>query len=233
MEPNKIPNMKSKLVPQLTLVAGTLAIALFTSACASSSGYKQADKTGAGIAEFREEITNGKTAVDTTVASLGAIATSAHTDPRKAFEQFSDDVKDLESTANKIRKRAQDMKDQGAKYFEKWQAELATISNPDVRALAEQRKTKLQAAFDNIRVLSEPLKASFDPWLSDLKDLQTYLGNDLTVKGVDAAKGLFTRTTTGGREVQKHMDALLSELNTVAAALTPAKVEPAAGTETK
>ncbi len=220
---NQTPTMKSKSIPQLTLAFTTLAIAVFTSACATS-GYKQADKTGAGIAEFRDEITNGKAAVDTTVASLGAIATSANTDPRKAFEQYSDDVKDLESTANKIRKRAQDMKEQGAKYFERWQAELATINNPDVRALAEQRKAKLQAAFDNIRTHSEPLKAAFDPWMSDLKDLQKYLSNDLTVNGVDAAKSLFTKAGAGGREVQKHMDALVAELNTVAAALTPAKV---------
>lgn len=217
--------MKTNRTSLPATAALTLAVALFTGACATS-GYKQADKTGAGIAEFREEITNGKVAVDTTIASLGAVAASANTDPRAAFETFSDDLGDLESTANKIRSRAQSMKEQGAAYFKKWEAELATMTNPEIRALAEQRKAKLQGAFDNIRTHSEPLKAAFDPWLSDLKDLQKYLANDLTVTGVDAAKGLFSKAGAGGREVQKHMDALVAELNTVAAALTPAKVEP-------
>jgi hypothetical protein len=61
--------------------------------------------------------------------------------------------------------------------------------------------------------------------MSDLKDLQRYLSQDLTIAGIDAAKDLFTRTTGEGMEVQKSMDALLVELNTIAAALTPAKVE--------
>ena len=39
----------------------------------------------------------------------------------------------------------------------------------------------------------------------------------------DAAKGLFAKTKAGGVEVQKSMDALVTELNTVAATLTPAK----------
>jgi chromosome segregation ATPase len=217
-------NMKSmKLKNTVTLIALTAGAITLISACATSSGYKQADKTGAGIAEFRDEIVNGKKAIDATMKSLSDIAASANTDPRKAFEQYSKDVSNLESTAAKIRKRAQEMQAQGQSYFKKWEQELATVSNPEIRTLAEQRKAKLQATFEDIRKYSEPLKAQFEPWMSDLKDLQRYLSNDLTIGGVDAAKGLFKKTTNQGSEVQKSMDALVAELNTVAATITPAK----------
>ena len=202
------------------------AVPAFLTGCGTTAGYKQADKTGAGIAEFREEIVNGKKAIDATMKSLGDIAATANTNPRKAFEQYSKDVSNLESTADKIRKRAQDMKEQGQAYFKQWEEQMAQVSNPDIRKLAEERKAKLQETFDSIRKYTEPLKAQFDPWMSDLKDLQKYLSNDLTVAGVDAAKSLFTKTTNGGLEVQKSMDGLVAELNTVSATLTPAKVEP-------
>jgi len=81
-------------------------------------------------------------------------------------------------------------------------------------------------AFDSIKKVAEPLKAQFDPWMSDLKDLQKYLSNDLTIAGVDVAKGLMAKAKAEGMDVQKSMDALVAELNTVAASLTPAKVEP-------
>ena len=55
--------------------------------------------------------------------------------------------------------------------------------------------------------------------------LPIYLANDLTIAGVDAAKPLFTKTEAEGREVQKSMDALVAELNTVAATITPAKAK--------
>jgi len=195
--------------------------------CGTTSGYKQADKTGAGIAEFRDEIVNGKNAVDATMKSLSTIAATANTDPRKAYEQFSKDVANLESTSAKIRKRSQTMQAQGQAYFKQWEIELAQVSNPEVRKLADQRKAALQKTFETIRQQSEPMKAKFDPWMADLKDLKVYLGNDLTIAGVDSAKTLFTKTTHEGLEVQESMDALVTELNTVAATITPAKAAPA------
>ncbi len=209
----------------LLLAALTSSAAMLFSGCGTTSGYKQADKTGAGIAEFRDELVNGKKAIDATMKSLGDIAATATTDPRKAFEQYSKAVANLESTAEKVRKRGDSMKAQGAAYFKQWETEMAQVSNPEIRKLAESRKAKLQETFDSIRKFTEPLKTQFPPWMSDLKDLQKYLGNDLTIAGVEAAKSLFTKTQGEGLEVQKSMDALLAELNTVSATITPAKVQ--------
>jgi uncharacterized coiled-coil DUF342 family protein len=205
----------------VTLVAAAAAVALF-GGCDTTKGYRQADKTGAGIAEFREEITKGKTAIDATMKSLSDVAATANTNPRKAFEQYSKDVANLDSSADKIRKRAQSMKEQGEAYFKQWETELTQVNNPDIRKLAEERRAKLQETFQSIRKYTEPLKQQFEPWMSNLKDLEKYLANDLTIAGVDAAKPLFTKTTDGGLEVQKSMDALVAELNTIAATITPA-----------
>ena len=98
------------------------------------------------------------------------------------------------------------------------------MKNPEIKKLAEERKAKLWAAFEGIKKVAEPLRAQFDPWLSDLKDLQTYLSNDLTIAGVDTARNQFTKAKADGLEVEKSMDALVAELNSIAAAVTPAKV---------
>ncbi len=193
--------------------------------CGTTAGYKQADKTGEGIAEFRAEILNGKKAIDQTMVSLDKIAASATTDPRKSFEEYRKSVANLESTAEKVRKRSQDMQARGKAYFAEWEKQLAQVKNPEIQQLAAQRKAKLNETFDSIKNVAEPLKAQFDPWMSDLKDLQTYLSNDLTVNGVDAAKDLFKKTRTNGMEVQKSMDALVAELNTIAATITPSKLQ--------
>ncbi len=160
------------------------------------------------------------------MASLDQVSATASTDPRKAYEQYSKSVANLESTANKVRKRSEDMKAQGKAYFDQWEKQLAEVKNPEIQQLATQRKAKLNETFDNIKNVAEPLKAKFEPWMSDLKDLQTYLGNDLTVNGVDAAKSLFKKTKASGLEVQQSMDALIAELNTIAATITAAKAQP-------
>lgn len=93
---------------------------------------------------------------------------------------------------------AADMKAQGQACFTQWEKPLARIKDPQIRQLATSQKTKLEATFDDIRKVTQPLKEQFDPWLSDMKDLRTYLSNDLTVSGVDTAKSLFTKVQTEG-----------------------------------
>jgi len=131
----------------------------------------------------------------------------------------------LESTAAKVRKRGQDMQQQGQVYSNQWEKQMADVQNAEIGNLAQQRRAKLQATFDEIKKHAEPLRAQFDPWMSNLKALQRHLSNDLTIAGVDAAKSLFVKTQAEGLDVQKSMDALVAELNTVTATLTPAKVE--------
>jgi hypothetical protein len=217
--------MKNQHVKVISITATTAVAALLLAGCGTTAGYKQADQTGAGIAEFREEITKTSAAVNETVKSLNEVAASANTNPRKAFEGFTKSLADLESTSEKAKKRGQDMKEKGQAYFADWEKQLAEMKNPEIKSLAMQQKAKLQATFDSIRTVTAPLKAQFDPWLSDLKDLQKYLSNDLSISGVDAAKSLFAKTQAEGFEVQKSMNTLVAELNTVAATLTPANVK--------
>ena len=75
------------------------------------------------------------------------------------------------------------------------------------------------------RKASEPFKAGFDSWMSDLEDLELFLRNNRTIAGAKAAKSLFIRTTRDRLEVRKSMDALVAGLNNVDATITPAKLE--------
>jgi len=205
----------------LALAAGQL---LFSTNL-TAAGYKKADKTGASIAEFRDEIINIRKEVETTVLALDKILETANTDPRKAFKEFDKAVPRVENAAQKAKKRSEDMKAKGQAYFQQWEAELATLNDPEILQLAQQRKLKLQGSFDALRSVMEPARDQFNTWLSSLKDVQKYLSNDLTINGIDAAKDLIGKTKASGREVQQTLDVVISELNTIAAALTPAKAK--------
>jgi len=190
---------------------------------ASAANYKQADKTGASIAEFRDEILNVKKEVDATVTALDKVVTTAATDPRKAFQAFDKGVPRVDDAAKKAKKRADDMKARGQAYFKDWEKDLGEVSNPEIRKLAEERKAKLQASFDSIKTFMEPARDQFTTWLANLKDLQTYLSNDLTIGGIDAAKELIGKAKTNGQAVQQSLDKVIAELNTIVATVTPAK----------
>ncbi len=150
---------------------------------------------------------------------------TANTDPRKAFKEFDKAVPRVESAAQKAKKRSDDMKARGKAYFDQWEKELASVESPEIRQLAQQRKLKLQGSFDAIRSVMEPARDQFNAWLGDLKDLQTYLANDLTITGIDTAKPLIAKTKSTGLDVQKTLDVAIAELNTIEAAVTPAKAK--------
>lgn len=212
----------------ILMTAFAIMAALAIAGCASSGskGYKHADKTGKGLAEFRDEVIKAQTAINDTMKALDQVAATANTNPRKAFDQYAKQVDALESAASRLSKRSQDMQAAGDAYFKQWETQMAEVQNPEIRKLAAERKAALQAAFANIRTFTTPLKAQFTPWMSDLKDLRNFLGNDLTIAGVEAVKKQFVKAQQEGTSVQEAMDALVAELNSVAAALTPAKVDP-------
>jgi hypothetical protein len=211
-------------VSLMTLAALTAgAVQLLTTPAVTAAGYKNADKTGVSIAEFRNEILEVKKEVDATMLALGQVVATADTDPRKAYQEFAKAVPRIDDAAKKAKKRAEDMKAKGQEYFKQWEKDLAAVNNPEIRKLADERKAKLQATFGSIKSFMEPARDQFNTWLVDLKDLQKYLSNDLTVGGIDAAKELIAKTQTGGQAVQQTMDKVIAELNTIVATLTPAK----------
>jgi len=217
--------MKSlKYFRTLTLIASTGL--LFTAFQASAAaGYKLADKVGNSIADFRDEIVDVKREVDATLASMDKIVADATVDPRKAFKEFDKAVPRIDSAAGKAKKQATDMREKGKDYFEKWEKELAGVNDPDIRRLAEERKVKLQATFAIIRSSMEPVRDQFNSWLTDLKDLQKYLSNDLTIGGIDAAKELMAKNKAEGLVVQANLDKVIAEMNTVVATIMPAKAK--------
>jgi hypothetical protein len=194
-------------------------------ATVNAAGYKLADKVGNGIAECRDEIVDVKKAVDTSMAALDKIVAQAAVDPRKAFKEFDKSVPKIDSAAAKARKRAEDMRARGKDYFTAWEKGLAEVSDPKIRQLAEERKVKLQGIFDNIKTHLEPAKEQFNSWLTNCKDLQKYLNQDLTIAGIDAAKDLILKTKQDGAVLQQSLDKVIAELNSVVATITPAKAQ--------
>ena len=219
--------MKS-IQPIRTLFLAALGVAglvLLDGSRASAAGYKLADKVGASIAEFRDEIVDVKKAVDVTLGALNKIVAEASVDPRKAFKEFDKSVPKIDSAAAKAKKRADDMRARGKTYFTEWEKEMEAVNDPDIRKLAQERKAKLQSTFENIKATLEPAKDQFNSWLTNLKDVHKYLGQDLTINGIDAAKELIAKSRTEGAAVQQTLDKVIGELNTIVATITPAKAK--------
>jgi hypothetical protein len=189
----------------------------------ATAGHERAEKTGANIAAFRNDVLNISKSVDGTMAGLNQIIQTANTGPVKAYNKFADSLARLDAAVATAKARAKEMQAAGDTYFKEWEKQLETMTNPEIRAAAVAQKAKLQATFAEIKPLAQKAKEDFEPFSSDCHDLQKFLSNDLTITGVDAAKSLIDKTVTHGQAVQKSLGNLMAEMNAISAAITPAK----------
>ena len=220
------PTRSKPTIYSLQFLLASLAIVALVIGCATTSGTKQADKVGDSFGDLRDEIVDLKQAVNESLAFLDQTVEQADKDPRKPYKDFSKSVDRVGKSREKVGKRAEDVKAAGAAYFKEWEKQLAEMNNPEIRAKAEERKQQLSETFGNFGPLVEQTNSDFDAFYADLKDLRAFLGHDLTVAGVDAAKDIINTTRESGTKVDQSLDELITEMNTIEAAITPSKAPP-------
>jgi hypothetical protein len=224
-------NVKSNSARTFKLVLVALMLALTCAlGCKSSANYQQADKTGTKIRDLRKDVISIHTAVVDTETALDEVVRSANTDPRKPYKQFRKTVTRLEDADARAKRRAEDMRAEGRIFFEQWQQEIAALQNAELQQLAQDRKSTLEQTFRNISRVTVEAKDQFRPWMTNIKDLERFLGSDLTAGGIAASRQLIEQTRASADKVTQALQTLIDELNSLDAAMTPPREKPNRGT---
>ena len=80
--------------------------------------------------------------------------------------------------------RCASRKSPGAACFAKWDKESAQIQNENIRSRSEARQAEVGGKFSQISQTYEETKLAFQPFMSDLREVQKYLAMDLTAGAV-------------------------------------------------
>jgi len=164
----------------LVLGSGTLALGLI--ACASSGPSRSAkavetmDETHAGLTKVRTQI-------DQTLTSLGDLMNASPERLRPSFSKYSKDVDRLRADAVQTKKRFQNMKTKRNDYLAAWGKQQGQVSDPELRQLGDARRSEVRANLDRMIESLTVAVETFDPFLSNLGDVQKVFGNDLTPAG--------------------------------------------------
>jgi len=208
-------NLRNRSVPVFTTVL--LVTAAFLSGCATT-GMDRSMKTSHSIQQVDTEIREMNVQIDATAASLDSLVMGGKADPKKSFDSYSKNVSRLESEGKRVLKRLDEMKLNSREYFEEWEKQGDTFTNPEIRELSEERRSKLAAIYAQVPAAGAGVKGSYNAYLTDLKEIQKYLSNDLTPSGIEGI------TPVAQKSVQ-NLDHLKASLKPVVAALDEIKVE--------
>jgi chromosome segregation ATPase len=204
-------------------------VVLILPACVALAGCSSDKKTEGeqrsaaavgGLKETRAELVAGKTQIDKTVASMNAMRDNTGSLPAE-FATFNEDMKKMDGQAQKIRARAADMRERANLYQTKWRDEMGKVEDPTLRAAATARANKVRERYDTITEKATEVRNAYQPFMTQMRSVQTYLSNDLTPAAVQGGATVFDKAAADGKTVTAKIDALVAELDDVASTLSP------------
>lgn len=176
------------MLPRLfTAVLSTVVAASFLG-CASSTGPQRLDTTNASISDIGTQLEQGAERLDTLLASMDALENSENLD--RAFRDFERAVDNLEQTAERVRSRRVALEARAADHIAQWRRESAQITSDSAQEISAQRRQEFERSVATVSGKLADLRAQYDPFVSQLKDLRLVLANDLTRPGVDLTRTL-------------------------------------------
>ncbi len=182
------------------VVAGAFAV---SPGCASNA---DARATVDNMGTFGVDIAKVKTSIDGTVKALEAVVATQPSDIKANFDAYASSVKALDKQANVVRKRADEMKATGDEFFKEWEAPAS---------VSPERRADLTASYAKIKEDMAQAKEEFTPLLKSMKDIESYLKLDLSLKGVNSMADLVTKAKANSAQVKSRIDAVLLQLNSV------------------
>jgi len=186
----------------IIFLSGILVVTAIIIGGCSSTGMQRSEKATTTMQTMDNDIKAVAIQLDATGASLDELMRSGQSDVKKAFDLFKQNVSKIENMEKSFAKHADEMNARGKDYFEEWQKEGTEYKNPDIQKLSEQRREELGNIYGRIAENGIGVKEAFKAYVSDVKEIQIYLSNDLTSKGIESIVPISKRVVYDGENLK-------------------------------
>ncbi len=199
---------KSAAVHSLMLI---VSMALLTSCASRTGGIQRAEKTTTSMQNLEKTINETTAQIDATNVSLNEVVKAKESPYLKtAFQTYSDNVSKMEDTGKKFIKHSDQMAARGNDYFEEWQKSGSTYTNPQIQRLSQERRNELRDTFTEVSESSMGAKGQLNQYLAEIKQIRTYLSNDLRPEGIDAIAPITEKAINDGNSVKSSLQPVLA-----------------------
>ncbi|MDQ8198427.1 DUF2959 family protein [Pelagicoccus enzymogenes] len=186
------------------------AVAALLTGC-STLGYKKAQDTSSSLRETAQSIDDSIPPLDAVLVALDNLVKTPNQNLIDQYQSYRSALANLGSSIGTINSRAQDMQLLGDAYFLNWEGELAKIQNYEIATDSRDRKTLVSKKFSALSEKYVSLNKSLTPFMSDLTDIRTALGTDLTEKGLKSVEGVLKKSTREGARIRDSLTNLSAD----------------------
>ena len=185
--------------------AVTLGLVVLAATGCARTGFDRSANIADTMAKQVTGLQEAKPQVDAMLASLEGLR-RAEGDMRPAFKKFSETLGDTEKAAARARKSSQTLREKEAEYFAEWQRQAAEITNPQIKAATQARQAEVKRNLETLSQTGRAAGEAYEPFISNMKDIRTYLSNDLTAPGVKRLEPTIEKARRDGAALQKALE---------------------------
>lgn len=158
-------------------------LAMFTFAACATSTPDHAVKAASSLQVMQDNSSKARAQIDTVLSSLDQLMEAPADRLRETYDRYDKDVKQMNEYADNMRENDADLRKNGNTYLASWQHDASNVSDPELRALSEQRRAEIVRSSQDMRSTVTEAAGSFDAFLRNLNDIKKVMGNDLTATG--------------------------------------------------
>jgi len=196
-----------------TVLLGAIAI---LSGCATT-GMDRATKSTNSMLAVEADYKQASLQIDATRGSLENLIEPVQTDVKKSYTGYAENVDKMENLGKQLDKHSDKMRTRGNDYFMEWES---SYTNPEIRELSERRRIEMREVYAKIPEASIGVKGALKAYLTDIREIQKYLANDLTPQGILAIKPIALRAGTDGDNLKETIKNVLSTIDRVKTEMT-------------
>ncbi|MEA2488596.1 MAG: hypothetical protein QOH21_388 [Acidobacteriota bacterium] len=191
--------------------------------CASSAPKRSA-RAASSLEVLQQNSSKARTQIDEVSTSLDALLNATPERLREAYDRYDRNVKNMNDYADAIRENEADLRANGRTYLDQWQKDASSVSDPELRAIAEDRQKEMASKTEDMRSTVSAAVKTFDAFLRDINDIRKVIGNDLTPTGQAAVANtaLAQSVRDEGAQVKQAIQNAESAIAGLRAQITPA-----------
>lgn len=203
--------MRNYFKPGNLLAVLFLAMTVTITSC-SSTGMQRSENLQSSLETVDNDIEIIAKQLDAIGSSLDELTRPGQSEVKKAFDQYSKNVSKIEDMEKNFSKHADQMTSTGKTYFDDWDKNKNNYDNPEIQRSSDERRAALGSTYDKIGENSKGVKEAFRVYVSDVTEIEKYLSNDLTSRGITSIASLSDKTVRNGTQLKNELKNLQSAI---------------------
>ena len=192
-------------------------------ACKATEGHDRAESTADRVVDVGAAAGQTQLHLDKTLDALAQLEATRNQDPKPGYKEFTGSYDNFASELATLVKRRDSLRTTAESWFSEYEKQNRSIQDEDLRKTGEKRLSGFREQIaDTSKQVDEILKNA-NAVDGRLKDLHTYLSNDLTPDGIDAVSGRISDLSKDGRKVAARLGDLSKSSETLAGKLRAAR----------